>query len=564
MNHKSIILSVATFLQCLSLSAKMDVTKPLDDVNTLAGSYAELRPNHFHGGWDFRTGGQENLPIYSVADGYVARVIITPSGYGKMAMIEHPDGITTLYGHLNGFVGKLDSVVRAEQYRQHKYDVKLEFSPNEFPVKKGQQFAISGNTGGSAGPHLHFETRRTSDWLMLNPVEYNSVFGVVDNDAPKIMGLKVYAKPGSGWVVGGRESKYVCGSGGNLRNGSTVNAWGEISFGVKAYDHMTGTWFKYGVRKYRLKIDNVLVSEISLQNFLFADKRAVNSLLDYEQLMKTREYFVKFSKDKANPLPVYALQKNEAVLNVNEPGRIYKIQIEVEDDFGHVTSLNFNVKGVEKEVKTDNEEFTHMFKCGQNNLISADDMFLNLPKECLYTDVRVNYKMEPSDKYFSNIYDFGAEYTPLHVPADLSIKVIDDSLENKKNYVVARLNGKNLVTGVVPSKYINGYMVASSFFLGKFAVYKDEKAPVVFAEHVLKLRQNPVIWLKIHDNLSGINTYNGYIDGKWVLFEYDPKTARILCDLRKTDIAKQQKHTLKVVVTDYCDNAAQFETSFFY
>lgn len=555
---------------CLSFSSmavniKMDVANPLPEVNTLAGTYAELRPNHFHGGWDFRTGGQENLPVYSVANGYIARVVITPSGYGKMVMINHPEGVTTIYGHLNGFVGALDSVVAAEQYKQKRYDVIVEFKPTDFPVKKGQQFAISGNTGGSAGPHLHFETRRTSDGLMLNPCFYNDVFGVKDSEQPKIYGVKVCGVGNKGLVNGVKQMKYICNAkGATLRDGATINAWGDISFEVKASDYMTGTWFHYGVRKLRLLVDGEIKSEIHIQDFKFDDKRAVNSLVDYAQLMQSREYFVKFSKDKGNPLPVYVKNVNNAVLHINEQDRRYKVCIEVEDDFGNKNSINFIVKGSERSFAESDDKPTSVLKCGRLNSINKGNMLLRVPKEALYTDVPLFMSVDTSDKYFSDVYDFGADLYPLHVAADLSVKVVNDTLTDKSKYVMARLNEKNLVTGVVPAQYVKGYVVASTFSLGRFAVYKDDKAPTIGAEHILKLRKFPVMSLKIRDNLSGINTYNGYIDDKWVLFEYDPKNQRISCDLRKTGIKESTTHKLKVVVTDYCGNEGVLETSIYY
>lgn len=565
MNFKSLLLSLILSSASFLCFAKLDVAKPLPEIKTLAGTYAELRPNHFHGGWDFRTDGQENLPVYSVADGYIARVVITPSGYGKMVMINHPGGITTVYGHLNGFMGKLDTVVRKAQYEQKKYDVTVEFKPSDFPVKKGQQFALSGNTGGSAGPHLHFETRRTSDGTMLNPVEYNSVFGVEDREAPKIYGVKIYGLSGRGEVNGVQQMKYITNAAGaTLRQGSTVNAWGEIAFCVKASDYMTGTSFHYGVRKLRLSVDGTVISEIHIQNFKFSDKRAVNSLVDFYQLMTTKEYFVKFSKDKGNPLPVYVKQVKNGILSLREEGRRYKVMIEVEDDFGNTNSLSFIVKATQRPFPAVDDDYTNWFKAGHTNTFSRKNMLLNLSKDALYTDVPIKYSEEPSKKYFSSVYDFDAEYTPLHVPADISVRVERDSLSNKSQYVLAKLNNKNLVVGVYPAKYVKGHMVGTTTQLGRFAVYKDDKAPTIGTEHILKLRQFPVMKLKIRDNLSGIDTYDGYIDGKWVLFEYDPKNSRILCDLRKAGLAEHRKHSLKVVVTDYCGNQGVLETSIFY
>lgn len=555
----------AVLLVPFSASA-INYVLPLAEVNTLAGSFAELRPNHFHGGWDFRTGGQENMAVFAYADGYVSHVVITPGGYGKMAMIDHPDGTTSLYGHLNGFVGELGEYVRAEQYKQKSFQVHLDLPKGRFPVKAGQQFAWSGNTGGSAGPHLHFETRRTSDGLMLNPYKHNDVFKVVDNMKPSIKGVKIYGLPGAGSVNGIAEKKYVANSGKatTLGQGSTVRAWGKVSFACKASDKMTGTHFNYGLRKYRLYFEHKLVSEIHLANFLFDDKRAINSLVDFKQRAVSSEYFVKFSRDAGNPLSVYSNMVGNAVLNITEEGKNYPIMIEVEDDFGNKDSLSFIIRGEKQDLAPAPTGYTTLLKQGKPNTFSTPTLLLNFPANAFYTDVPVYFSKTENAKMFSSVYDFGTEFVPIHTMFDVSVKIDVDTLADKSKYVLARLNSKDLVTGVIPSKYVKGHLVGETNYLSRMAVFKDVTAPTITPDRILKLRQNPVLSLKIRDNLSGIESYNGYIDGKWVLFEFDSKTARILCNLRSLGLEENTQHQLRVEVADACGNVGVLETSIYY
>lgn len=543
---------------------KLNYYTPLPQINTLAGSYAELRPNHFHGGWDFRTGGQCGLPVRSLADGYIARVVITPSGYGKMVMINHPDGTTTVYGHLEGFVGRLDSFVRAIQYQRQRYDVTIEFKPTDFPIRGGQQFAFSGNTGGSAGPHLHFETRRTSDGTMLNPFLHNNVFGIQDKMAPTIFGIKIYAVPGQGSVNGVSQMRYLTNiRRATLRQGSSVRAWGKITFGIKSSDQMTGSWFHYGIRKVRLFVDDKLFSEVNIQNFRFADKRAVNSLVDFEQLMLTKEYYVKFSREKGNPLPFYSHAPSNAILNVNRQ-RNYRIRMETIDDFGNANSFSFNVRGVPSTATPAPHGYSSMLRQGVPNSFSRKSLLLSFPKDALYTNVPLYYSESPSLHFFSRIYDFGVKYVPFHTKIDVSVKIDRDSLHNKNQYVLASLNNRNLVNGIVPATYVKGFMVGQTYSLPRMAVFKDAIKPTIVVEHINKLRTFPVMKFKIHDNLSGIDTYNGFIDGHWVLFEYDPKNARISCDLRLCHLQQFRNHNLKLVVTDACKNAAVYQTKIYF
>ncbi len=551
---------------CAASAAPLQYELPLPEVNTLAGSFAELRPNHFHGGWDFRTGGKENLPVYAFADGFISHVVITPSGYGKMVMIDHPDGTTSLYGHLNGFVGELDSVVRNEQYKRHAYAVTLDFPANRFPVKAGQQFAISGNTGGSAGPHLHFEIRRTSDGLMLNPCKHNSLFGIQDNVKPTIYGVKIYGVPGKGEVNGIAEKKYATNAGKatTLRQGTTVRAWGKLSLAVKASDKMNNTWFNYGIRKYRLFFNHTLISQIHLANFLFDDKRAVNSLIDFKQRALSKEFFVKFSREPGNPLSIYSHMVGNAVIDINEEGKSYPVTIEVEDDFGNTDSFSFIIRGEKQDIPEAPTGYTQLLKQGKHNTFSRPTLLLNFPADALYTDVPIFFSQDTVKNMFSRVYDFGTDFVPIHSKFDVSVRIDCDTLTDKSKYVLARLNPKNVVTGVIPAQYINGYMVGEAKYLSRMAVYKDVTAPIIGAEHILKLRQFPVMKLKIRDNLSGIESYNGYIDGKWVLFEYDPKTSRISCDLRKLGLEEGRTHTLHVEVADACGNVGVLDTNIYY
>lgn len=563
---KKLILSAC----CLVLSAfqafSIEHALPLPEVNTLAGSFAELRPNHFHGGWDFRTGGQENLPVYAFADGYVSYVAFSPGGYGKMVMINHPDGTTSLYGHLNGLLGDLAEYVKAEQYKQRSYSVMLDIPKGKFPVKAGQQFAISGNTGGSAGPHLHFETRRTADGLMLNPFIHNSLFGVVDNMRPTIYGVKIYGVPGSGLVNGVAEKKYSTNAGKatTLRQGSTVRAWGKLSFAIKASDKMNGTWFTYGIRKYRLFVDGQLVSQIHLSDFLFDDKRGINSLTDYKQRALSKEYFVKFSREPGNPLSVYSNMLNNAVVDVNEEGRNYTIAMEVEDDFGNTDRFQFIVRGEKRDIPEADKGYTQLLKQGKPNTFSRKSLLLNFPADALYTDLPLFFRQDTLKNYYSAAYDFGTDFVPIHSKFDVSVKIDTDTLFDKQKYVLCRLNEHGKVTGTIPARYVRGFMVGETNYLSRMAVFADFKAPTIFTEHILKLRQFPVLKLKIADNLSGIESYNCYIDGKWVLFEHDGKTARIFCDLRTAGLEQFKKHTLRVEVNDYCGNQGVLETSIYF
>ncbi|MEI6750053.1 MAG: M23 family metallopeptidase, partial [Bacteroidota bacterium] len=142
---------------------------PLDTLLQVTGTFGELRLNHFHSGVDFRTHEREGLPVHAVADGKVVRIKVSPFGFGRALYIDHPNGYTTVYGHLQKFSPELERYVRKEQFRQQSFDVDV-FPTSAIKVKQGDTIAFSGNSGGSFGPHLHFEIRNTKSERPINPL----------------------------------------------------------------------------------------------------------------------------------------------------------------------------------------------------------------------------------------------------------------------------------------------------------------------------------------------------------------------------------------------------------
>ena len=163
---------------------------PVAAVKALSANFGELRPNHYHMGFDCRTDQKQNLPVVAAADGYITKVRIEPFGFGRSIYINHPNGLTTLYAHLNEFYPELEKYVKEQQYKLKSWKVNLDIPQNLFPVKKDSLIAFSGNTGSSQGPHLHFEIRDTKTEKVLNPGLFG--FGVPDSIPPDIYRLAIY------------------------------------------------------------------------------------------------------------------------------------------------------------------------------------------------------------------------------------------------------------------------------------------------------------------------------------------------------------------------------------
>lgn len=540
------------------------VTSPLGANTTLSGSYAELRRNHFHGGLDFRTPKGENSPIYATDGGFVSRITISASSYGKLAYITHPNGYTTLYAHLNGFAPKLDSIVKSKQYAKQHYEIDFKLAPGEYPVKKGEFFALSGNTGASGGPHLHFEIRTTDGQVIENPLKLNKHYHFVDNKKPRIFAVKLYGIEG-GSINGSREKRYnsvlVKGKGRKLQASNNIKAWGKVGFGVKANDYMTGTHFTHSPRRLKVYADGNVVSDITIDRYKYADTRALNSFIDFRHHARKGEFFMRSFKEKNNPLDIY--NGTTGILDVNEE-RDYKMKYEVIDDFGNCDSILFTIKGTRLAPIPETPMDGEVISAGEGTFYDKGDFLFHFPANAIYSDIRPNYQKRPGGRYLSSVHSIGNRETPLHTHCDVSIKVEKNSpAVNTSKLFIAKLNEKNLITGSIGGTFNSGFMVGKTNSFGRFAVAEDKSAPVVAAVHTKKLRQYPVLVFRISDGLSGIASYDGYIDGEWVLFEHDAKTHTIRYRIDTDKFEKNKSHRFKLVVKDNCGNTATYSKTIF-
>jgi hypothetical protein len=542
-----------------------EIEHPLKSVTTLSGNYAELRRHHFHGGLDFRTGGVENVPVCAIDEGYISKISISPRGYGKLAYINHPNGYTTLYAHLNGFTSGLDSIVREKQYEKRSFEIEISFQPDEYPVKKGEQFALSGNTGSSGGPHLHFEVRKTDDHTLLNPLYLNNYFKVEDDRPPRILAVKIYGMNDNGIINNGKEKKFQVAANAaktrTLQGGSDIKAWGEIGFSVKARDYMTGTHFTHTPRIIKLYVDDNLISEVNINNIKYSDSRALNSFIDYSQWMRSGEFYMKSFPDANSPLTIFTDTKYQGIYHITEE-RPYAVRYEVYDDFELQDAISFTIQGKKTEIPKNRKMYVSYLPCKESHVFDQQDFLIHFPENALYTDLGLEYKKTASPKFCSDVHSIGDPEIPLHSFCDITIKINKDTVEDKGKYFIAKLNPNNIITGSAGGVYVNGFMVGKTNAFDKFAVAADTQNPIITPVNTTDLHRRPYLRFKILDALSGIARYDGYIDNEWILFEYDAKSHTIT---HKIDRVKQNKnHKFKLVVTDMCGNSETFEKTIYW
>ncbi len=527
---------------------------PMDIEPYLSGSFGELRNNHFHSGIDFKTQGRIGIPVKSVKDGYLARVFVGPSGFGRALYVNHPDGTTTVYGHLDRFDGVIESAVRDSQYIKESFRVDLYFGTNQFPVKQGQIIGYSGNTGSSGGPHLHFEIRETSSEKVTDPLVYYKN-QIKDTRPPEIRELMFFPQAGKGIVNGktiNQSARLVKDKTGKQVLSQPIKAWGNIGIGIKAYDRMNGTDNIYGVREIILKIEGTEVFHSCIDRFSFDESRYINSFIDWTDWVKNRSFFMKSYVEPGNRLDFYQTPY-DGTLNVNQE-KNYQLEYTLSDAYGNQTVFYFEITGHKQEIPLYQPEGT-LFVYNRDNELSDKGIQLKIPQGNLYKDHYLSIWTTPAYSSYSPLYTFN-ERIPLHTPGPLSIKIANDTYSDKSKYGIVSVNDKG--QSWLGGRYEDGKIHAGTRETGSFTVEVDTVPPVLTPIKPAQWAKTGRIDFKLTDNLSGISQWKATLDGKFVLFELDAKRSALfgVFDSRRM---KHGKQTLRVVVSDASGNQSVYE-----
>lgn len=535
--------------------AEANLRIPLDIPLTLSGNFGELRTNHFHSGVDFKTQGRTGLPIYCAADGYVSRVVVSPWGFGRAIYVTHPDlGLVTVYGHLESFVKKIDTPVRDRQYAAESFRIDTEFAPGEIEVKRGELIAHSGNAGSSGGPHLHMDVRDAVTEYALDPMPYYRRH-LKDDVAPEVRGIALY--PHDGIVNGVANPAFHVKPDLN----KSFTAWGRVAPAIKAYDRMTGTTNIYGVKYLTLMCDGDTIYHRVVDHSDFDRTRAVNTLVEYGDVVDSNSWYMTTLVPESQPLSDMVTARGDGTIDIDTE-REYKLKFVLRDDHGNVTVVPFTIKGVRGDIPAAEGDGELVMWDREYTLINDAGASATLSPGTLYGDCVLSITdLAPRQGDYSRRYIIGDKHVPVAKEFDIVIPLVTDDKVDKQKYTLVRIDGKS-PSAVAADYNLGGYMTARINRFGTYTVVADTVAPVVTPVTPEKWRTSGKVTFKISDKLSGIETYRGEIDGRWVMFELDGKTGTLSYRLDHTRLPKATRHKVTLTVTDAAGNSTTCDRSF--
>ena len=532
---------------------------PLDIPMQLSGNFGELRPNHFHAGFDLKTMQKEGLEVHAVADGYVSRIKISTFGNGKTIYITHSNGYTSVYGHLQRATDSIENFIKKTHYAEQSFEIEMYLKPGELLVKKGQIIALSGNTGASEGPHLHFEFRDNSTEKIINPMLFGFDKFMKDTKKPIIFNVYVYPLNDETSVNQSKRplllNLALQKDGTYLADNVVTN--GKIGFGINTFDYDDVSFNKNGVYKIQTFYNGTPNFGYQFDTYSFEEMRFVNALIDYPRYKKTQQRVQKLFMKNPYKLSIIKTDASNGILAV-VPNLTSVYRIEVSDFYGNMTTVSIPLKYQVLPTIIDKEPTSKYFvKANTDSNFTKDNVSVFFPAGTFYDDFYLNFDVK-NDTLF--LHD---DTVPAHTNFTIEMEDHKFTEAQREKLFLASIDGKKIGYNFTFRK--GDVFSAKAKTLGKFALVLDTIPPTITIAKSIEgkwLTDKKFIQFTISDGLSGIKSYNGYLNGKWILFEYDNKTKKITHNF-SDGIVAEGANELKIIVMDNLGNSTIFETRFF-
>ena len=562
MRHELVfILLISNSLISQNSLSKQEINNPLDIPIILSGTYGELRSNHFHSGIDIKTKGIEGLNVYSYANGYVNRIKISHGGYGKALYIKHPDGTTTVYAHLKKFSSKIEKIVKSKQYKSKSYEIEFFPKENEVSVLKKELIAFSGNTGGTSGPHLHFEVRDQNQ-VPVNPLINASIF--IEDDMPPLFKKLFYKSYDNNDFYNSQTELKIRKVSSFLYVSDTLKSVGKIGIGIVAFDKHNLANNNNGLFKIGTSLNNQTLLEILFDSISFDETKHINIFIDYSFFKNYEIRIQKLFVENNNPLDLYSFKLNNGFITI-ENKKFYTYEVNLCDANGNNSKLIVPILGV--SVKPEEEPLELINSRIELNYIERDKKYelefnsvkVSILKETFYNNLFLETKFK------NDTLTIDKDTIPLLKPITIYFNTerYNDSLKDR--LFIAKISENNKVASYNYTKNAYDGKKSSTKVLGKYVLKLDTINPSISA---IGFKENDWISnfsnlkIRIQDRESGIRNYNGWINDKWVLFELNTKKGRIVYNFNDK-IISEAKNSLRVEVIDNVGNKTEYKTIFY-
>src|SRR6186713_383541 len=527
---------------------------PLNLLMSLSANFGELRPNHWHMGLDIRTNKKENYPVFASADGYIAHIGIRPSSFGKFIIINHPNGYSTLYAHLNEFYPALEKYVRERQTEKESWAIEIDFTEKDFKVKEGNEIAKSGNTGGSQGPHLHFEIRETKTDRSLNPL----LFGMPlqDDVAPTLLKLAMYDRSISTYeqtpkifYLKKTDSGYIIPKMPVLKTG-----FKKLSFAIQAVDKFTGSQNGNGIYTARIFKDEQPIAEFILDEIDYSESEYINAQIDYRYYRSGRGYFQHISPLPGREEKVYHLYNDDGLIHLDDTLQ-HSITIQVGDANENFSSASFLVQFTNSISINSADRKPDNFIPGIVNVIEKDNFEAFLPERCIYDTIPLVYNTTNSTlpNAVSALHQLNDNSYPVHEEMIIRIKPTIQIKEEWRDKIVIQRNAGN---AILKPMWQGEWLSAKTGAFGSFIALVDLTPPQINnigKGDTVNLSPASRIVFTPTDN-SGIKSFHAELDGKWLMFTNDKGRNWIY---KFDEQCPFGVHELKVRVDDIVGNATE-------
>ncbi len=529
-----------------------DLIAPLEIPFSLSGTFGEPRATHFHLGLDIRTQGKEGWEVKSISSGRVSRIRISLGGYGKAIYIDHPDQTTSVYAHLQKFAPKIESYIKKFQYANESYTIQKFPKKDELLIEKGELIGFSGNTGGSSGPHLHFEIRERKSQKPINPLLYD--LPVHDEQRPQLQKLFIFF-PNKSHILPHIEAVSLNKTNDSIYETAKIETSGKIGLGIQMFDRQDLSYSRNGVYSTKVIVNGKLISHYQFDQLLIEESKKLYNVIDYKNYVQKRLKIFKLFYAEDIKLNFMNSLVEQGIFEI-EFGKSYHILIEVEDFSGNKSIIETYIEGTKntlKQVKLRGK----LIKADEDYLYSSKNKEVYFPTNTFFDTVKIEI-IENGD----NI-EIGPNFFPIANPYEIKFSLNEkDSLKRIQTFIAKKLKKSFIYFPTVLNENI---LIAKVKELGTYTFVRDSLAPTVVPNNFKPeqwLSKFKFLSLKINDDFSGIKKYRGSINGEWVLFEYEPKKKMLTYEF-SDKYFENVKHELKLEVEDNVGNKKIYQTTFF-